>query len=86
MRVLLSLALLLVFAAHSAYAKLPPLARQPDAARPDASTIDLGPASTMLEADYFSIRRPQMGAARIFPCRLRLHATRDRLRLAQSCD
>jgi hypothetical protein len=52
----------------------------------DDSALYLGPSGATLEADYFGIPRPTIGAMRVFPCRLRLQPVVQDSRFAQICD
>jgi hypothetical protein len=85
-RSLLILSLLCALATTATAMPSPLEPKKPGLAMVDEDALYLGPVGAMLESDYFGVPRPPIGAARIFPCRLRLQAEdRDHI-VAQICD
>jgi hypothetical protein len=85
MRAVLTFVGLIVFAGIARTMPSPYQAARPAPAIND-SAIYLGPAGTLLEADYFHAPQPRYGARRLFPCRPRLHLVARTHGVEQSCE
>jgi hypothetical protein len=85
MKVLLAVAVLAA-STINAPAKPSHFASKAVIAAVDDDALYLGPVGAMRESDYFRVPEPPAGAARIFPCRVRLHVIGRTPRFAQVCD
>lgn len=75
---------LLLFLSAAAQAKLAPVNSPRLTPSPDESSVFIGPAGAMLEADYFRAPQKPVAVGRVFPCRLNLQVF-EKTQIAQSC-
>jgi hypothetical protein len=85
-RALLTAALLCALTTAASAIPSPLVPTKPGLFMVDDDALYLGPAGAMLESNYFGVPRPPIGAARIFPCRLRPQPDDHDRYFLQVCD